>query len=183
MSTMSLDMARENLQAAVSAAEQQRREEARAQIEELSRRGAAIKAKLLPMAARIEEGKKMKLALHYRLREAREQIEIYSRPLAPATFPSDANIADRAEQLVLWQRRQTYLLSENRRAEQMQSELHEALRMNDELISIQYSMRNLEMVSEGLKPGEVRGGTFTVGEDFVSIPSPGPLQAKRLAHE
>ena len=64
MSTMSLDMARENLQAAISAAEQQRREEARAQIEELSRRGAAIKAKLLPMAARIEEGKKMKLALH-----------------------------------------------------------------------------------------------------------------------
>jgi hypothetical protein len=153
--------------AALAAEASARREAAKQQIKELRREGAALLRQYRPLAAQIKTAQQQRLKLHGALVQARDQIAIYSVPLDPETFPSDADLAAHAEQLDLWKGRQKELLAQVEDARNREAARPQAMAIQNRLRHMQFEIRNLTSIAEGRRPGEIEGGLFSV-ENFLS---------------
>lgn len=142
-------------------------EAAKQRIKELRREGAALLMQYRPLAAQVKTAQQQRLKLNGELVQARDQIAIYSVPLDPETFPSDEDIAAHAEQLALWKARQRELLARNEDTRSREAVRPQAMAIQNRLQQMQYAIANLTAVAEGRRPGEIKGGLFSV-ENFLS---------------
>jgi hypothetical protein len=106
------------------------------------------------------------------LLRARDQIAQLEQPLDPLTFPSAKDETDRVKQLAEWREVQRQWLAEDRKCKEQEAAWVRAKTLQQRLDYLTHSIHNLENVAQGLQPGEVRGGLFRVGEDFLGS---GPL--------
>jgi hypothetical protein len=178
MKEQMVEAARMALAVAVKQAEQARRDGATRKIEELRREGAELTASLKPMKAQVKEAQNERLKLSRQLAVARDQIEAYSTPLDPmtfpnvpnvgVTFPSDDEIAERAAQLELWRKEQKRLLAAHKAACERENLRHKAVVLQNRLDHITFELSNQLAIAEGRFPGQVaEGGVFRVGEDLI----------------
>jgi hypothetical protein len=168
MMEQTVEQARIALAAAVKQAEQARREDAKRYIEVLRREGAEITALLDPMKAQVKEAQNERLKLSRQLAVARDNVEAYSTPLDPMTFPSDAAIAEHVRQLDLWRQEQKQLLARHQAASERENVRHNAVKLQNRLTHITIEMNNQTAIAEGRFPGQVaEGGLFRVGEDLI----------------
>jgi hypothetical protein len=168
MGAIDLATARANLAAVEAAAEAQRREDAKQKVEQLRREGSALKKQLLPLAKQVREAQAERLRLQRELMSAYRQIQVYSAPADPLEFPSDEDIADRAEQLRLWQAEQKRLLAAVADASCRESARAEAVALEKRVEHIQYEISNWQAIAEGRRPGQLPpGGLASVPNDFI----------------
>src|SRR5271155_2971777 len=104
--TQTLAAAEANLQVARNAADRARRDAAAQEVLRLRARIAVLKPALEELAVNTQVATNKRLALHYEIVGARAQIASWSSPLDPLAFPSDATLADRQQQVELWQKRE-----------------------------------------------------------------------------
>jgi hypothetical protein len=173
--TLTVAEAETTLAAARADAAKLEREQALAKIQELRRVGAELMQQLRPMVAQINQAQADRLRLHGELMNARNQIAIYSQPLDPLTFPTDADIAAHAEQLRLWRKHQKELLAQSEDACLRESIRLRAVALQTELNHLQQMIRNLIPIAEGRRVGDMEGGLYQGVEDFI-----GNLQTAHL---
>jgi chromosome segregation ATPase len=168
MSTVTVADARAQLTRAEALETKEKRENAKREIERLRRDGAALLKQLRPLAAQVTEAQRNRLRLHGELNNARQQIDFYSTPLDPLTFPSDEDIAAHAQQLTLWKQRQRELLKQAESVRQREAMRPQAVALQDRINRMQFEISNLTAISEGRRPGDVAGGGISQGvEDFI----------------
>jgi chromosome segregation ATPase len=163
--------AQQQLRTAIAEEQRAKSQAALEQIKILTAQGAALRAELEPLVAQIKQAQDERLRLHAELMRARTQVNHYSAPLDPLTFPSAEDEAERLRQLDLWQAEQARLLAAHRAAMEREAVRPRAIRLANQLNALQYSISNLSAVAEGRTPGSIEGGLFTV-EDFLSSAQP-----------
>ncbi|HVR21819.1 MAG TPA: hypothetical protein VMU26_00705 [Candidatus Polarisedimenticolia bacterium] len=166
MSTMSVPDARAALAVATSAAERTQRESALAELKLVRQQGADMQKEFNTVAAQVKQAEKERLVLHQQIVKARQNIEMYSRPLDPLTFPSDEEIADNARQLTLWHAHRDDLKRKYADAAQRESARLRAVQLQNALVRLRATASNLEAIASGRRPGEIAGGLFRV-ESFL----------------
>ena len=160
--------AEQDLATARADEQKQKRDDATRELKRLTAEGAKLQTELQGLAAQINEAQHTRLRLHGLLVQARQQIEAYSEPLDPLTFPTDADEAYRIEQLGLWREKQRDLLSKHRAAVERESVRPYAISVKNRLERIQYEIVNLTTVARGGRPGDlVEKGINYVREDFI----------------
>ncbi len=147
--TLSVLEAEQQLAAARANVQRLRREDAVRKIEELRREGAALRERLPSLEAQVAQAQAERLELHPQLLTARDQIAHYSAPLDPLTFPTDAEIAEHARQLALWQKRQQELLARHKHASQRETAQEELIAVKNNVAQMQQAIRNLSALAAG----------------------------------
>ncbi len=155
MTTLSVEEAEAQLSAARANVERQKCENAKQEIERLRREGAAIKKRLPSLEAQVAQAQQERLNLHEPLLTALAQIATYSKPLDPFSFPTDEEIAEHAQQLVLWQERHRELLAKAADASRREAAQDEAIAQKNRLVGLECQIRNLTAVAAGRKTGEI----------------------------
>jgi hypothetical protein len=168
MTTLSVPEAEQQLAAAQAVAAKERRENATREIQRLRREGVPMLKRLRALAAVIHEAQNTRLKLNGLLLQARAQIASFSIPLDPMEFPSDADIAEHARQLTLWQARQKELLAQSEECLRRESWRMEAIGLQDRVNRMYQEMKNLTAVAAGRLPGQLESGGLAQGlEDFI----------------
>jgi hypothetical protein len=167
MSTMSVAHAEQALVTSRAAANKQKREEAAAEVKRLSAEGSVMRLELEQIIPTVMQAERDRLALHAQLHNAMKQIAYYSAPLDLSKFPSKKNHADHAEQLVVWKKKQKELLVQHADAVRRESGRLRGIELQSELVRLSHSIANWTAIAEGRMPGEIVGGRYTVGEDFL----------------
>jgi hypothetical protein len=165
---MSVAEAQQQLRTAL--AEEARAKSAAAieQIKALSAEGAVITAELTPLKAQIKTARDYRLGRVFaELCQARDQIARLEQPLDPLSFPTAADERKRGRDLAFWREKQQQWLEEDAKCKRGEAAWVRARQLQNRLDYITSSINNLENVAQGLQPGEVRGGVFRVGEDFI----------------
>jgi hypothetical protein len=165
---------RQQLARAVDEEARQKRAEAAKRIEALSAEGAALTAELEPLAAQINAAQNERLRLHGELLQARNQVNIYSAPLDPLTFPSEKDEHDRLEQLAAWKKRQQELLELHSDCVRKESVRPSAVALQRRLSQLTFEIQNLSAVAEGRRPGQIEGSVSMGVEDFLGSSQVGP---------
>jgi hypothetical protein len=162
MSTMSVPDARAALAQATSAAERTQRESALAELKLVRQQGAEMQKEFNILVGRVKQAEKDRMVLHQQIVNARQNIEMYSRPLDPLTFPSDEDIAEHAQQLTLWHAHRDGLMRKYDDAAQRESARLRAVQLQNGLSQLRTRASNLEAIASGRRPGEIAGGLFRV---------------------
>src|ERR1700722_2318244 len=100
----------QKLKSAIANEDRKKRAEATKRIEALSAEGSQLRAAIELLAAQINVAQQERLRCHGELVLARNQINTYSAPLDPLTFPSELDEHQRHEALTAWRQRQHELL-------------------------------------------------------------------------
>jgi hypothetical protein len=164
---MNVAQAEEALVTARAEAARQKRAEAVAEVKRLSAQGSAMRLELEQIIPTVMQAERDRLALHGQLHNAMRQISHYSAPLDPLKFPSKKDHAEHAHQLALWQARQKELLVQHADAVRRESGRLRGIELQSELVRLSHSIANWTAIAEGRMPGEIVGGVYTVGEDFL----------------
>jgi len=160
--------AERQLAAARAEAAKLERENALQELAVQGQEGAALVEELTPLATKINTLQNKRLELYGLLLQARNQIAVFSQPLDPLTFPSTKQIAKHDEQLRSWKQRQKELQRESMKvSEEEWSARQRALLLVAKLTHLKFVTSNLSAIASGLRPGQIEGGLFLVGEDLL----------------
>jgi len=170
MSSVTVIEAENVLAKAKAAAQKQRCEDAKQRIQELRREGAELRKQYKPLAQQVLQAQQDRLRLHAELVRARNQIAVYSVPLDPLDFPSDADVAEHAQQLVLWQKKQAELLDKHRDAVEREAARIPAIALAQRMENVRLEIQNWSTVAEGIRPGQVKGSITTATDLPGSFP-------------
>lgn len=164
MSTIAVVQAEAALAIARAEQAKQERENATREIKRLTTEGVKLRAALHKLIKQVNNAQTDRLILHSELQKAREQIGIYSEQLDPLTFPTPEDEAKRVMQLGLWQERQVELQRLHKEACRRESVRVQAAEMQQQLLNMQYEIRNLMAIAQGRRPGQLpQGGLSRVG--------------------
>ncbi|MGB8986091.1 MAG: hypothetical protein WCC37_05765 [Candidatus Sulfotelmatobacter sp.] len=165
--TVNLAEAERNLLAAQKQADREWREEARKEAEWRGKRIAELKPQLEQLAADYQIAQNQRLAAHYKVVDARAQIRYWSAEPDPMDFPSEQTLADRKQQVRLWQKREVEAIAAHGEAAKLEGVgLRAALAMKAELEALRYQYANYLRIVEG----DPQSGLTIVNADFLRVP-------------
>jgi len=164
MAARAIETIRGDLKAAEALAEQQKREEARQQIEKLSEQGSTLKQEISRLSSRVKAVDGQRDRLTALARRAREEFSAWSAPLPAESFPTKAQKAERAKQAALWKAELDRLSGEIAALPETFSDRMTAIKLNDQLNGYIFTLQNLKAIATGRKIGSLESGLSRVEE-------------------
>jgi hypothetical protein len=143
-----LTEARAQLIVAEAAVEQQRREDAQAQVRRIVGRIAELRPMVDSQNNEAIIGQNMRLEAHYKLQNCWEQIRKWTALLTdPLSAPTERELAFRRLQLRRWQQREQRLLKQYAEGNRREALLRPAMEGNAELKQLKYSLANYAQIA------------------------------------
>lgn len=165
---------RQQLAIAEAADAAQKRAAAAAQVKQLTAEGARVTAELEPLIEQIRAAQNDRLRINGLLLQARNQISAFAAPLDPLTFPSENQEKERLRQLAAWKAQQLALLKKHEDCVRRENVRPQAVALQRRLQTLEFQIKNLSVLAEGGKIGEVTGAVSQGVENFLEGSQVGP---------